>query len=204
MHSSLIKRGLLVGALVAAAAAAAATPALASGCPTGSTCNGSTTATLTIPASITLTVNTSSIAFSGAPGTFTGTPPSVSTNVVSNDGAGYLLTVTPATGGQFDPTKLSVAGAVQATTMLTGSQCAATSGFTATQGFPACAVSLPSPGTALTVDSNTGISGTSGDSWNDYYGFVQASGNFFHQGNPIPNLPGGSYSDVIDYIAVGN
>jgi hypothetical protein len=160
-------------------------------------------ATITIPQTMTLTVSTSSLAFSGSPGGASNAP-QVSYQVMGNDANGYNVSVA-ATGPSmvnqsngsytFPVSDIGVFGPAQA--MQNNAQPAPVGKF-----YP---VALSTSN--LVTASKSSLPANGGDTMTDTYGFFGPNITD-SQANPMSNIPSnvpaGTYSDSVTYTLTPN
>jgi hypothetical protein len=195
---------IATGLLAAGAVATVAAPAMASTC--GTNC---VSASLSVGQTLTLSVSTPSIAFTGSPGGVSNTPV-VNYTLTDNDPAGAKVSVAATSSNltsQYNVTtpvsQISLWGPVQQAANFP-------------QDGMGGAVPVNLSTTPVTTVSTTNVSSAGGDSYTDSYGFVGSSVETGPvttpgtaptggaTGSPIPNLPSGQYAVGVQYTALGN
>lgn len=166
--------------LTASLLIAGAIPALAQTTPV----NDSVSGTVTIPASLTMTLTSNSFNLDPNPGTTvdTGTGPfAITANIATNDASGYVLSET-LTNPFHDPsTNSNIPNSTIAPYVYTS------------PGNGAYGSANFGQGTALTIAQTSGVSGPTGDSWGLAWQFA------------IPaNQAAGSYAGIIQVTAIGS
>lgn len=202
MKITMLRRLGITGAAFALLSLGLAAPAFASGP------SGSVSATLVIPQSLSLTLGTSSLAFTGTPGG----PSNVTTvtySMASDDSAGYQLQVSAASpnmtspgGGSFPVSMISVWSMGMAAP---AGQCSPG------PVGPGCLEAAPVSTTPMVTASSSTVSAAAGDNGYDDFAFLGSGwtgtgpGGASLAGSSIPaNVPAGTYQDTINYVLIGN